>query len=89
MNTKNVERTKTVLGLILGLGIGAGCRYLGIPSPAPPVLLGALLVMAMTLGYLAAGKWLSRNEPKSLSLCGGPDGSTRTSVQLMKNQAKD
>lgn len=31
----------------------AGCRLLDIPSPAPPKLRGALLVVAMTAGNLA------------------------------------
>ncbi|MEO1575779.1 MAG: DUF1427 family protein [Pseudomonadota bacterium] len=43
------------LGIALGLGIGFACRWFDIPSPAPPTLAGAALVVAMTLGYLAAG----------------------------------
>lgn len=53
---------KIVLGLGLGLAIGAICRVLAIPSPAPPVLPGALLVLAMTLGYLATDRWFARRE---------------------------
>ena len=48
----------TMLGLGLGLAIGAGCRWFDVPVPAPPRLSGALLVVAMTLGYLGAG-WLA------------------------------
>jgi XapX domain-containing protein len=48
----------TMLGLVLGLSIGAGCRWFDVPVPAPPRLSGALLVVAMTLGYLGAG-WLA------------------------------
>jgi XapX domain-containing protein len=40
------------MGLALGLTIGAGCRWFDIPSPSPPRIVGALLVLAMTLGYL-------------------------------------
>jgi XapX domain-containing protein len=72
--TKAVERSKVALGLLLGLGIGALCRLLAIPSPAPPVLPGALLVVAMTLGYIAADRWLSRRQALHAHLCGGPDG---------------
>ncbi|MEM1114501.1 MAG: DUF1427 family protein [Pseudomonadota bacterium] len=43
------------VGISLGLAIGAGCRWLDIPVPAPPKLEGALLVVAMTLGFSAAG----------------------------------
>jgi XapX domain-containing protein len=45
---------KAIIGLVLGLLIGAGCRWFDVPVPAPPRLVGALLVIAMTLGYLGA-----------------------------------
>jgi XapX domain-containing protein len=54
-----MANAKTLLGLVLGLAIGAVCRALEIPSPAPPVLQGALLVLAMTLGHLGADRWLA------------------------------
>lgn len=38
--------------LALGLGIGLGCRWFDLPLPAPPKLVGALLVVAMTLGFM-------------------------------------
>ncbi len=53
------------LGLALGLAIGAGCRWFDIPSPSPPRITGALLVLAMTLGYLTTDLVLSKS-PKSL-----------------------
>ena len=78
LNTRSVERMKVVLGLLLGLAIGAVCRYLVIPLPAPPVLTGALLVVAMTLGYIAADRWLGLREARHKHLCGGPNGSIRS-----------
>lgn len=47
--------TAILLGCGLGLAIGAGCRWFDIPSPAPPTPVGALLVIAMTAGYVLAG----------------------------------
>jgi len=41
-----------IFGLIMGLGIGAICRYFDLPLPAPPNITGSLLVLAMTLGFL-------------------------------------
>jgi XapX domain-containing protein len=42
-----------LVGLVLGFLIGLACRLLDIPLPAPPKLVGALLVVA-TLGYVSA-----------------------------------
>lgn len=47
--------TPLLIGSILGIGVGGLCRWLDIPSPAPPSPIGALLVVAMTAGYVVAG----------------------------------
>lgn len=41
-----------VVGVVLGLLIGVICRWFDLPLPAPPKLVGALLVVAMTLGFM-------------------------------------
>lgn len=41
-----------LIGLLLGFAIGAGCRWFDLPLPAPPRVVGALLVVFMTLGFL-------------------------------------
>jgi XapX domain-containing protein len=46
--------TAAIIGLLLGLVIGAGCRFFDIPSPAPPRLIGACLLLAMTAGFVTA-----------------------------------
>lgn len=71
------QRFKVALGLLLGLGIGAICRWFDIPSPAPPVLAGAGLVVAMTLGYSAVDRWLRGDTAEHRANCGGPDGLPR------------
>ena len=48
----------TLIGLGVGLLIGAGCRYFDVPSPAPPRLIGAFMLVAMTLGFVIAGRIL-------------------------------
>lgn len=48
-----------LLGSALGLLIGFGCRWFDIPLPAPPRLVGALLVVAMTLGFVATDAMLA------------------------------
>ncbi len=65
---------KFLIGLALGFGIGFGCYLLGIPSPAPPVLVGALLVVAMTCGYQLADRFLARRAAATVIDCGGPTG---------------
>lgn len=58
---------KLAIGILLALAIGAMCRVFDLPAPAPPKLLGACLVAAMTLGYVLADNYLSnradRNAP--------------------------
>jgi XapX domain-containing protein len=64
---------KLLLGLVLGFTIGALCNIFVVPVPAPPVIEGALLVVAMTVGYGAVDKLM--NKPaESAAQCGGPDG---------------
>lgn len=50
----------TVIGILLGLAIGGGCRWFDIPAPSPPKLVGALLVVFMTLGYLTTDYVMSK-----------------------------
>jgi XapX domain-containing protein len=46
--------TAAIVGLALGLVIGVGCRFFDIPSPAPPRLIGACPLLAMTVGFVTA-----------------------------------
>lgn len=48
-----------IMGVGLAFAIGAGCRWLDLPVPAPPKLLGAFMVVAMTAGFLMADAVLS------------------------------
>jgi XapX domain-containing protein len=54
---------KVLLGLLIGFVLGALCRWLDIPVPSPPKLLGALLVVAITLGYMAMDGMIARRQP--------------------------
>ena len=68
---------KIALGLILAFAIGVACRLAAIPLPAPPVLIGALLVLAMTLGYVVVDRYTNCRAAKTRALCGGPSGETK------------
>lgn len=50
---------KPLIGCGLAFGIGAACRYFSIPCPAPSALMGAVLVLCMTLGYLSVDAMMS------------------------------
>ncbi|MEO8660519.1 MAG: DUF1427 family protein [Bryobacteraceae bacterium] len=69
---------KLLAGVIISLVVGIGCRVFDIPVPSPPVLPGALLVVAMTIGYSGADRFLSRTARvvTTKHLCGGPSGDT-------------
>jgi len=67
---------KIAIGFILSFLIGAGCRYFDIPAASPPVLPGAFIVLAMTLGYSSMDRMLTRKDRVATTkhLCGGPTG---------------
>ena len=52
--------TSALIGLLLGFLIGVGCRWCDLPLPAPPRIVGALLVVSMTLGFLGADLAMSQ-----------------------------
>lgn len=55
---------KMIIGILLGFAIGIGCRWFDIPVPSPPKLIGAVLVVAMTSGYILTDKWMQKRENK-------------------------
>lgn len=70
---------KIIAGLVLGLLMGALCRWFDFPLPGPPKFVGALLVVSVTLGYMAtdklmAVKFSSKGPASTLEMCGGPTG---------------
>ena len=54
---------KIALGVVVGLAIGAGCRWFDVPVPSPPSIVGALLVVAMTIGYIGMDAVLTSRDP--------------------------
>ena len=68
--------TRIAIGFVLSFLIGAGCRYFDIPAASPPVIPGALIVLAMTLGYSSMDRVLVRRDRVAMTkdLCGGPTG---------------
>jgi XapX domain-containing protein len=68
---------KLLIGVVVSFVVGLGCRYFDIPVPSPPLIPGALLVLAMTIGYSSTNAFLNRKGKLATTahLCGGPTGS--------------
>ena len=84
---------RIAIGFVLSFVIGAGCRYFDIPAASPPVIPGALIVLAMTLGYTSMDRIVSRKERVATTrhLCGGPTGlpvATTKSSQAPRKSAR-
>lgn len=76
---------KTIIATALGLLIGAGCRWFDIPVPSPPKLVGALLVVAITVGYMTADKLIATRFPSkgpatTQEMSGGPTGNVASAT---------
>ncbi|MEM1432502.1 MAG: DUF1427 family protein [Pseudomonadota bacterium] len=69
---------KVIAGFLLAFAIGAVCRLAGLPLPAPPVFIGALLVVAMTTGYLLVERWHPHRAQTQKKNCAGPTGTQAT-----------
>ena len=70
---------KALVGIILGLLIGVACMWFDIPLPGPPKLVGALLVVSITVGYAATDKLIAtrfatKGPATTQEMCGGPTG---------------
>ena len=81
---------RIAIGFVLSFVIGAGCRYFDIPAASPPVIPGALIVLAMTLGYTSMDRIVSRKERVATTkhLCGGPTG-TLVSCKMSLSESMD
>jgi XapX domain-containing protein len=57
---------KGMIGIVLGLLIGVGCRWFDIPLPGPPAIFGAVLAVAMATGYTTMNHLLT-SQPRQRS----------------------
>ena len=64
---------KIALGLLLALVIGVACRLAAITLPAPPVVIGGLFVLAMTLGYVVTDRFAAHREASNAVRLAVPD----------------
>ncbi len=82
------EQMKFVIGLVVSFLVGLSCRYFDVPVGSPAVVPGALLVLAMTVGYSSTDALLNRRNRLATTshLCGGPTGSPATQLHAKATQ---
>ena len=56
----NSYMTRMIIGYVICFGIGFLCRIVDLPLPAPPIILGAMIVVVTSLGYSMADKHLTK-----------------------------
>lgn len=56
---------KFAVGLVIAFLLGVGTSYFDLPAPAPPKIKGALLILAITIGYIAGDNYLESEENAS------------------------
>jgi XapX domain-containing protein len=57
---------KLLLGFFVAFGIGVFCRLTRIPSPAPQAILGSMLVVTMSIGYVVTGRVVDRLKAQAI-----------------------
>jgi XapX domain-containing protein len=58
---------KILIAFIVAFAIGAGSRWTGVPSLAPQAIVGALLIVAMSTGYVSADRLLKRTSSPAVT----------------------
>lgn len=53
---------RVVFAVVIAFLIGASSRWFEIPVPAPPKLLGAILILSITLGYVVTDSLIDNSE---------------------------
>jgi XapX domain-containing protein len=73
---------RILIAFIVAFVIGAASRRTGVPSLAPQAIIGALLIVAMSTGYVSADRLLKRNPSPSatasVSTCATAESATHS-----------
>ena len=78
---------KASAGILLAFAVGLGCRFFGIPSPAPPAIAGALLVFAMTVGYALTDRFMATTSVHAHNSA-GPHGKTAREISSFQKESR-
>lgn len=65
---------KILIAFVVAFGIGAGSRWTGVPSLAPQAIVGALLIVAMSTGWITADRFLTQKQPVAVVHVSRPEG---------------
>ncbi|WP_429633198.1 DUF1427 family protein [Tunturiibacter psychrotolerans] len=57
---------KLLFGFLVAFGIGAFCRLTRIPLPAPQAIVGSILVVTMSIGYVVTGRVIDRLKAQAI-----------------------
>jgi XapX domain-containing protein len=81
---RQIGMTKIFIEIVVAFLVYAGCLYFDIPVRSPPVIPGALLIVAMTLGYSAMDRMLASEDrvATTKAYCGGPSGWLATAAPV-------
>jgi len=69
---------RILIAFVVAFGIGAGSRWTGVPSLAPQAIVGALLIVAMSTGWVTADRIMSHKPAASVSSSEKPGNTTHT-----------
>jgi XapX domain-containing protein len=58
---------RIIIAFIVAFGIGAASRWARVPSLAPQAIVGSLLIVTMSTGYVLADRLLSVSVSKSIN----------------------
>jgi XapX domain-containing protein len=58
---------KILIAFVVAFGIGAASRWTRVPSLAPQAIVGSLLIVAMSTGWIAADRLLTQKQPMAVA----------------------
>jgi len=65
---------KILIAFVVAFGIGAASRWTRVPSLAPQAIVGSLLIVAMSTGWIAADRFLTQEQPMAVAHVSRPEG---------------
>jgi XapX domain-containing protein len=73
---------RILIAFILSFGIGAASRWTGVPSLAPQAIIGALLIVAMSTGWVTVDRVMAKKQPAAAALLGKVDTGVREGTAI-------